>query len=455
MQNPQSIQLHGQLTSADMRQTRPIPVQMPEGVTQVHFRFRYSPKFAPNQRLAHQISLMIFDTEGPRFEISRPDDQGVWIHEAEASPGGMAGPIQPGTWQLFILVHRLLSDEPVRYELDITLSFDPIERQPRSWQPGLVASRGPGWYRGDLHAHSIHSDGSLDVPELVNFWREQGVDFMTLSDHNTLSGLAQVRSLSDDDLLTLGGIELSTYWGHAVAVGVRRWFDWRKLDGSQLTMPELAQQVIDAGCLFTIAHPMDPGDPMCCGCRWEYDDMMPGNALAVEVWNGLWSARNQEALSWFYRWLNQGYRLTAVSGTDLHTLPRSIRRTAVNVVYAQELSEPAIVDALKAGHSYISSGPELLLTAHTSAGEVAMIGDTLPPGEITLRATWRDGDDGDSLRLVLDGKVYREHFVAGSGEMCWTLAPGRARWFVVELRNPSNDLLAVTNPIFVATAGSH
>jgi hypothetical protein len=77
-----------------------------------------------------------------------------------------------------------------------------------------------------------------------------------------------------------------------------------------------------------------------------------------------------------------------------------------------------------------------------------MIGDTLPPGETTLRATWRDGDDGDSLRLVLDGKVYREHFVAGSGEMSWTLAPGRARWFVVELRSPANDLLAVTNPIF-------
>jgi len=450
---PLKLQLTGQLTSADMRQTTPIHFDVPEGVTNIHFLFKYSPKAAIDQRLPYQISIMIFDTKGPRFEISRPDDKGVSINAVQTSPGGTTGPIPVGSWMLFILVHRLLSETVVTYELDIDMSFDPLVEQPKQWQRGQVAPRGPGWYRGDLHAHTIHSDGWWDIPDLVRFWKERGADFMTLSDHNTVSGLAQVHSLADDDLLTIGGIELSTYWGHAVATGVDRWFDWRKLDGSQITMPELAQQVIDAGSLYTIAHPMNAGDPTCCGCRWEHYDMMPGNALAVEVWNGEWRPDNQEALQWFYHWLNEGYRLTAVSGTDLHGPPTGEARGALNVVYAQELSEKAILAAVKAGHSYISAGPELLLTASTADGHTAMIGDTLAPehtsgGDTTIKACWKNGHEGDGIRFVVDGKVLREQIVGPSGELTWRLAPGQATWCSVELRDSDEGLWAVTNPIF-------
>lgn len=450
---PHKVILRGNLTSADMRQTTPIHIDAPEGVTKTHFRFSHSPKAAADQKLPYQISLMIFDTNGPRFEISRPDDQGVFINAAQASPGGAPGPIPAGRWMVFILVHRLLSDTPVAYTLEITMSFDPLTVEPREWKPGTVAPRGPGWYRGDLHAHTIHSDGSWDIPDLIRFWRDRGADFMTLSDHNTISGLAQVRSLADDALLTLGGIELSTYWGHAVAVGVRRWFDWRKLDGSQITMPELAQQVIDAGCLFTIAHPMNPGDPTCCGCRWEHYDMMPGNALAVEIWNGIWDAHDQEALQWFYHWLNEGYRLTAVSGTDLHGPPPADARGALNVVYAEELSERAIIAAIKAGRSYVSGGPKLLLTARTASGREAMIGDTVTSEEmqgapVTVTARWRNGHEHDGIRFVVDGKVYREKIVGVAGELTWQLAPGQVKWCNVELREANDDLWAVTNPIF-------
>lgn len=450
--NPHKIELRGQLTSADMRQTQPMYIDVPEGVTNMHILFDHHPKHADDQKLRYQISLMIFTPNGPRFEISIPDEKGVFINEVAASPGGTPGPIPPGQWMIFILVHRLLSDDPVSYALDITCSFDPIEEAPVEWTPGSVAPRGPGWYRGDLHAHTIHSDGWWDVPDLVHFWKEQGADFMTLSDHNTISGLAQVRSLADDDLLTLGGIELSTFFGHAVAVGVQRWFDWRRTDGTQLTMPELAQEVIDAGCLFTIAHPMNPGDPTCCGCRWEYEEMMPGNALAVEIWNGGWKASNQESLQLWYRWLNHGHRITATSGTDLHGPPHTHdgneRRGALNVVYAEELSEAAIIDAIKAGRSYISAGPELLLTAVTDSGTEAMVGDTLPAEACTVTVRWRDGHPGDGIRFVVDGKVLREKIVADAGELQWRLEPGQARWCTAELRDENEGLWAVANPIF-------
>ena len=45
---------------------------------------------------------------------------------------------------------------------------------------GHAPRRGPNWYRGDLHAHSIHSDAAWDIPDLLNWAHERGLDFATL-----------------------------------------------------------------------------------------------------------------------------------------------------------------------------------------------------------------------------------------------------------------------------------
>lgn len=39
-------------------------------------------------------------------------------------------------------------------------------------------------YKGDLHAHSCRSDGSNDPAELLGQYREQGYDYLALTDHN-------------------------------------------------------------------------------------------------------------------------------------------------------------------------------------------------------------------------------------------------------------------------------
>jgi hypothetical protein len=351
---------------------------------------------------------------------------------------------------VFVQVFRLLSEEPVEYSLTVDMSFEPVEGEAVIWPAPATGGRGPGWYRGDLHAHTFHSDGRWDIPDLVAFWKEQGVDFMTLSDHNTISGLAQARSMADPQFLVMGGIELSTFFGHALALGAREWLDWRRMDGSEITMPELAQRVIDAGCLFIIAHVMHPGDPGCCGCRWERYDMMPGNATAVEIWNGAWEYFNQESLLLFYRWLNEGYRLTATAGTDLHGPPPANVRGAVNVVYAEDLTEDAILAAIKAGRSYISAGPTLLLNVKTESGIDGMIGDTLPPEAATAIIRWSGAHDGDYLRFVVNGRAYHDKIVGEAGEVQWPLAAGQAKWCNVELRDADDGLWAVTNPVFFA-----
>lgn len=61
---------------------------------------------------------------------------------------------------------------------------------PASDAPGrlpVLRAAGPRWYRGNLHTHSLWSDGD-DFPEMIADWyRGHGYDFLGLSDHNVLS----------------------------------------------------------------------------------------------------------------------------------------------------------------------------------------------------------------------------------------------------------------------------
>ena len=44
-------------------------------------------------------------------------------------------------------------------------------------------------YIGAAHIHSIFSDGTGEIPEIAGFADEVGLDFILLTDHNTLRGL--------------------------------------------------------------------------------------------------------------------------------------------------------------------------------------------------------------------------------------------------------------------------
>jgi hypothetical protein len=337
----------------------------------------------------------------------------------------------------------------VSYTLRVEWSTDPLAEAPTVYTPGKVNPRGAGWYRGDLHGHTIHSDGSWDIPEFVAFMRGRGLDFVTLSDHNTISGLPQHRSLADDNFVAIGGVELSTFEGHALALGAHQWFDWRIGVDNWLSAPDLAQQVLDAGSFFVIAHPMAVGDPECCGCHWEHLNMMPGNAPAVEIWNGWWADYNEQGLQLYYGWLNDGHHLVATSGTDIHGRPpeNAVGRAAANVVYADEFSEAGILNGVRQGHSYISAGPELLLNARTEYGAQAMMGDALPDETALVTARWDRVPDNTMLRLVVNGKIFAEQPSSPTGEATWTLERGTAAWCTLELRD-AHGLWAVTNPIF-------
>jgi len=63
-----------------------------------------------------------------------------------------------------------------------------VLQQARTGEPDPITADAPlRWFRGNLHTHSLWSDGN-DFPEMIAEWyRTHGYQFLALSDHNVLS----------------------------------------------------------------------------------------------------------------------------------------------------------------------------------------------------------------------------------------------------------------------------
>jgi predicted metal-dependent phosphoesterase TrpH len=64
----------------------------------------------------------------------------------------------------------------------------------------------------DLHCHTTCSDGSLSPLELIQRAAEQGVDVLSITDHDTALAYQQLESTNQLPLKIIPGIEFSTVW---------------------------------------------------------------------------------------------------------------------------------------------------------------------------------------------------------------------------------------------------
>ena len=429
----------GTLSETDSKRHLEFTFGCPTGAVGLELTLTFEP--AEVGGIHNLLYFSVFDPDGFRGAGHRGgNEHHVLLGKDFATRGYVPGALKTGTWRVVVHTHMVMPGESLRYGLEVHLTDAP-KAKPQLLPEPTPPERGPGWYKGDLHAHSAHSDATWSVQDLVASAKRLGLDFVILSDHNTVSGLPEMDALTTPELLTLGGFELTTFYGHALALGRRSWLDW-----VHEPMTELAERVNAEG-LFIIAHPRRQGDPVCTGCRWEYAELMPGRAQVIEIWNSRrWDTHNEEALALWYSWLNEGHRITASAGTDGHRPAAEGAQVGFNVVYADALTEEAILAAVRSGRSYLSSGPGLELTRLNQPEPVT---GNLVEAKTTLSLRYEGVPADASLRLIVNGDVQRDMSLAGSGEFELSL-PDAARWCVLELRTPDGTMLAVTNPVFTA-----
>ena len=455
-----------------------LPFDVPENVTRINVSY----DFTRTGHIAHKagyenvIDIGLFDPRG--HEFNGPGFRGwsgsaraeFFVGLTEATPGYLPGPIPAGTWHIILGLYQI-APEGCDYSVTITLQSSqpkqPLSHSAKlSSQPARVVRTGAGWYRGDLHTHSHHSDAEASVAEIVNVARTRGLDFLAIMDHNTVSQLLELAAHSGPDLLLIPGMEVTTYYGHANVWGVRHWVDFRCRNAEDMRWVMDAAHAQEA--LFSINHP-NPST----GERWEYGWIEGANA--IEVWNGLWHNGDYLSLTWWDELLQAGRRIVAVGGSDQHQSqnfdPHSPRQVGIPTtwVYAQNLSIEAILAGIRAGHVFITAdvhGPQVRLRVRTPNGQTAMMGDILelPAGTLVMVECEVDGAWGHVLELVRDGRVMSRHVLEDdSTRITWTVpveSAGYVRAQVIasgsggQLPDPAYPrVLALTNAIYMKPKG--
>src|SRR5690242_1670268 len=64
--------------------------------------------------------------------------------------------------------------------------------------------------RADLHLHTTRSDGTYEPAELVDLARRSGLSAISVTDHDTLEGIAPARQAADATLEVISGVDITT-----------------------------------------------------------------------------------------------------------------------------------------------------------------------------------------------------------------------------------------------------
>ncbi|MFG2000415.1 CehA/McbA family metallohydrolase [Spirillospora sp. NPDC048911] len=268
-----------------------------------------------------------------------------------ATPGYLPGELEPGTWHVWLGLHRIPPDG-VPYEVTIVTSTSrPPAPAETAWPPiparapirDLPAPAGMRWLAGDLHSHTVHSDGTLTVPELACRAVERGLDFLAVTDHNTVSHHPELAAVGvRAGIILVPGQEVTTDLGHANVFGDTGWVDFRQPSDEWVAFAQRH------GGVISINHPLS-GD-----CAWRRDLSPEARPRHVEIWHSSWWDRRWGApLSWASLWRPD---VVPLGGSDYHD-PAQHKSLGEPTTWVLAEGDD-VLGALAAGRTAVTIGPD-------------------------------------------------------------------------------------------------
>jgi predicted metal-dependent phosphoesterase TrpH len=394
------------------------------------------------------------------------------VTETWATPSYLPGPLPAGEWKLILGVPNLRKDGRAEYTAKVTLDASP--RFDGFAEAPLKA--GPAWYRGDLHMHTEHSDGSCasrtgkrtpcPLFKTLEAAAARGLDFVAVTDHNTPAHFHDLGELQGyyDDLLLIPGREITTFQGHANVFGVTAPLDFQLGGPRAPTMDRILDEVEAGGGLISINHPALPSGETCMGCGWTAKTDF-ARIPAIEAINGVNSSAPLSGVAFWETRLNAGLHVTAVGGSDNHDASLQAARgvgAPTTVVHAENLSQDAILAAIRAGRVFVDvqgTRDRLLETTARAAGRKAGMGDTLalPAGEDLRLEIHVARAAGGKAELHSDaGLVLPPALDVAGDDATLSVAlrgDGKKHWVRVDVRGPDGALWLLGNPIYLAPGG--
>jgi len=436
--------------------------EVPEGVTRVNATLCFDRGEGP------PIYLALFDPRGfrgsrmPQGWTTRKMELKLWVGLADAGPGGIPGSMRAGLWRAQIDVPHPGTD--LSYSLEVTCEFgDQVEPYALEFPEGHVSKAEPGWYKGELHAHSWESDGRLPADAVIAAARECGLDFLALTDHYTVSGWRFLKEALGPEMALVRAEEITAHCGHANLFGIKQWVNCF-VDGHGWNMTDAMREVHAQRGLFSVCHPFSNE------LGWQYHRFAWDEVDLIEIYHNLEGPNNWLGLPFWDHHLNLGRRIIGVGATDSHH-PYEGRHALgqlVTWIYLPELSEAGIVHGLRSGRVYVSRGPEIEFTAHSTGEPERMVymGSSLPLGQpIQFRVQVRKVEEPLRLFIIKNGLYFAKRELREAGKdynIEFTDAPDEPAYYRLELHVDCEDkwyrlfkfrsyttMRVLSNPVFV------
>ena len=356
--------------------------------------------------------------------------------------------------RVYVEISKGFEVRPVRTVIEVgpetTEIVIPLEK--------VLLWREAGWVTADTHVHflspvSAMLEGAGEGVNIVNLLASQWGELMTNVgdfDGRTTWGALDagggpeengewlVRVGTENRQHVLGHISLLGYQGRIIAPMTTAGPDESALgDPIEILLTEWARQCKTQGGLVVLPHFPNP--------RAEHAaSIISGDidALEMTAWGDLYSGIDPYSLSDWYRYLNCGYQVAAVGGTDKMWSGVAVGavRTYAHIQSDQAFTYQTWMDAVRRAETFVSYGPllDFAVGGRPMGSKIA-----LPEGGATLDVTWRAASVTVPIRqvdLVVNGEI-RETCLVKNDQAAgnWSIHVDHSSWLALLVRGGYAD----------------
>ncbi len=370
---------------------------------------------------------------------------------------------------VYIEVSKGFEIRPVRKVVEVT----PATREVVVEIEKVLAWREKGWVTADTHVHFLSPisallEGSAEGVNVVNLLASQWGELMTnVGDFDGKSTWGSMEAGGDGEYLVrvgtenrqhvLGHISLLGYHGKIIAPMTTGGPNESALgDPIEILLTEWARQGKKQGGLVVLPHFPNPrAEHAACIVSGDID------AIEMTSWGHLYGGIDPYSLSDWYRYLNCGYLVPAVGGTDKMSAstPIGAVRTYARIDPSREFDYETWMDAIRRRETFVTYGPllEFAVDGHRMGSRIEM-----SSSGGTVDVTWQVASvtiPMSRVELIVNGEIRESVAVPsreGSGH--WSVKVDKSSWLALLVRGYYADkpeiIAAHSSPVMIKVEGS-
>ncbi len=330
-----------------------------------------------------------------------------------------------------------------------------------------------GWVTADTHVHFLSPisallEGAAEGVNVVNLLASQWGELMTnvgdFDGRSTWGSLEQggegdylVRVGTENRQHVLGHISLLGYNGKIITPLTTGGPDESALgDPVEMLLTEWARQCREQGGLVVLPHFPNP--------RAEHAaSIIAGEIDAVEMtsWGNLYAGINPYSLSDWYRYLNCGYLIPAVGGTDKMSAMTAVGtiRTYAHLTHGEPFTYKTWMEAVRRAETFVTYGPLMDMSVD---GQPMGSRISLPALGGTVSVIWQVASvtvPMTRVELVINGEIRESREVdPWQDSSSWSVKTDRSQWMALLIRghypDQSEIISAHSSPVFLDVDGS-